>query len=190
VFGLVALAIALIYYYAPDAEQQWIWITPGSIFATAAWLLVSLAFRFYVTRFTSYNATYGAIGGAIVMMLWFYFSALAVLVGAELNAEIEHASPYGKNPGEKKIGEKKPIAGAPPPPPRADRPTTADAKDARPPHRVAVRRRMAPLWVNGCFTSCSSTPASSSSRAISRGPFLVRCSSSSASQPAASSPRS
>ncbi|HWF84856.1 MAG TPA: YihY/virulence factor BrkB family protein [Vicinamibacterales bacterium] len=103
VFGLVALAIALIYYYAPDAEQRWIWITPGSIFATVAWLLVSLGFRFYVTRFTSYNATYGAIGGAIVMMLWFYLSALAVLVGAELNAEIEHASPYGKNPGEKKI---------------------------------------------------------------------------------------
>ncbi len=103
VFGLVALAIAMIYYYAPDAEQRWIWITPGSIFATVAWLLVSLGFRFYVTRFTSYNATYGAIGGAIVMMLWFYLSALAVLVGAELNAEIEHASPYGKNRGEKKI---------------------------------------------------------------------------------------
>ena len=58
---------------------------------------------------TSYNATYGTIGGVIVLMLWFYVSALAVLVGAELNAEIEHASPYGKDPGEKVPGEKKKI---------------------------------------------------------------------------------
>ena len=73
------------------------------------WLGVSLGFRFYVTNFGSYNATYGTIGGVIVLMLWFYVSALAVLVGAELNAEIEHASPYGKDPGEKAIGERKQI---------------------------------------------------------------------------------
>ncbi|HEY2907801.1 MAG TPA: YihY/virulence factor BrkB family protein [Vicinamibacterales bacterium] len=107
VFALVALAIAVIFYYAPDAEQQWVWITPGSVLATFLWLIVSLLFRFYVTHFSSYNATYGAIGGIIIMMTWFYVSALAVLVGAELNSEIEHASPYGKDPGEKTIGEKK-----------------------------------------------------------------------------------
>ena len=107
VFGLVAFAIAMIYYYAPDAEQEWIWITPGSILATLLWLLISLGFKFYVVHFTSYNATYGAIGGVIVLMLWFYVSALAVLIGAELNAEIEHASPYGKEPGEKVPGEKR-----------------------------------------------------------------------------------
>jgi membrane protein len=106
VFGLVAFAMAIIYYYAPDAEQEWIWITPGSVVATALWLLTSLAFRFYVQHFASYNATYGAIGGVIVLMLWFYVSSLAVLFGAELNAEIEHASPYGKDPGEKVAGEK------------------------------------------------------------------------------------
>jgi membrane protein len=109
VFGLVTLAMAMIYYYAPDAEQEWIWITPGSIIATFLWLLISLGFKFYVVHFTSYNATYGAIGGVIVLMLWFYVSALAVLVGAELNAEIEHASPYGKEPGERVPGEKKKI---------------------------------------------------------------------------------
>src|SRR5262249_28965179 len=98
-----------IYYYAPDAEQEWIWITPGSIFATLLWLLISLGFKFYVVHFTSYNATYGAIGGVIILMLWFYLSALAVLMGAELNAEIEHASPYGKEPGERLPGEKKKI---------------------------------------------------------------------------------
>jgi membrane protein len=109
VFCLVALAVAFIYYYAPDAEQEWIWITPGSIVATLLWVIISGAFKFYISNFTSYNATYGAIGGVIVLMLWFYVSSLAVLVGAELNAEIEHASPYGKDPGEKEIGEKKKI---------------------------------------------------------------------------------
>jgi membrane protein len=107
VFALVTFAIAAIFYYAPDAEQEWIWITPGSVLATVLWLLVSLGFKLYVSKWGSYNATYGAIGGIIVAMTWFYVSALAVLVGAELNSEIEHASPYGKDPGEKHIGEKK-----------------------------------------------------------------------------------
>ena len=106
---LVSGGIALIYYFAPDAEQDWIWITPGSIVATVLWLLISLGFRFYVTNFGSYTATYGAIGGVIVLMLWFYLSGLVILVGAELNAEIEHASPYGKDPGEKELGARKSI---------------------------------------------------------------------------------
>src|SRR4029077_13744014 len=109
IFLLVTLAVALIYYYAPDAVQEWVWITPGSLLATTLWLLISLGFKFYVAHFASYNATYGAIGGVIVLMLWFYLSGLAVLVGAELNAEIEHASPYGKDPGERVAGEKKAI---------------------------------------------------------------------------------
>jgi membrane protein len=109
VLGLVCLAMAFIYYYAPDAEQQWTWITPGSILATLLWMATTLAFKFYIANFTSYTATYGAIGGVIVLLLWFYVSSLAVLAGAELNAEIEHASPYGKDPGEKRPGEKKKI---------------------------------------------------------------------------------
>ncbi len=109
VFCLVGSAIALIYYYAPDAEQNWIWISPGSILATLLWMGVSLGFRFYVTNFGAYNATYGTLGGVIVLLLWLYVSALAVLVGAELNAEIEHASPYGKDPGEKTVGARKQI---------------------------------------------------------------------------------
>jgi membrane protein len=109
VFILVSAGIAMMYYFAPDAEQDWVWITPGSVLATFLWLVISLGFKFYVTNFGSYNATYGTIGGVIVLLLWFYVSALAVLVGAELNAEIEHASPYGKDPGEKRLGEKKKI---------------------------------------------------------------------------------
>jgi len=81
-FLLVSTAIGLVYYFAPDAEQEWVWITPGSIVATTLWVAISLVFKFYVSHFTSYNATYGAIGGVIVLMLWFYLSALAVLLGS------------------------------------------------------------------------------------------------------------
>jgi membrane protein len=86
-----------------------VWITPGAVAATLLWVLVSLGFKFYVANFTDYNATYGAVGGIIVLMLWFYISSLAILVGAELNAEIEHASPYGKDPGEKVPGQRRKI---------------------------------------------------------------------------------
>ena len=112
VFALVASAVALVYYFAPDAEQDWIWITPGSVLATMLWIVASLAFRVYVTNFASYNETYGAIGGVMVLLLWFYVSGIALLIGAELNAEIEHASPYGKDVGEKVPGEKKKIGPA------------------------------------------------------------------------------
>jgi len=104
VFALVASGIGLVYYFAPDAEQDWIWITPGSVLATALWVIVSLAFKLYIAYFGSYNETYGTLGGFIVLLTWFYLSGLAILIGAELNAEIEHASPYGKDIGEKVPG--------------------------------------------------------------------------------------
>ena len=103
VFALVSLVVAVIYYFGPDTEQHWKWITPGSIAATVLWLLLSLGFKVYVTKFGEYNATYGTIGAVIVLLLWFYGSALAVLTGAELNAEIEHASPLGKDPGDRAL---------------------------------------------------------------------------------------
>jgi membrane protein len=113
VFALVATAMAIIYYFAPDAEQDWVWLTPGSVLATALWLLASLGFKVYVANFGAYDAeTYGAIGAVMVLMLWFYLSGLVVLIGAELNAEIEHASPYGKEPGEKVPGQKRKIGPA------------------------------------------------------------------------------
>ena len=115
VFALVASAIGLVYYFAPDVEQDWVWITPGSILATMLWLVVSLALKFYYQFTPNANAAYGTIGAVMVLMLWFYVSGLALLLGAELNAEIEHASPYGKAPGERVPGEKKVIG------PRAQR---------------------------------------------------------------------
>jgi membrane protein len=112
VFALVATAIAIVYYFAPDAEQDWAWITPGSVLATLLWIVVSLAFKLYISFFGNYNKTYGTLGAFIVLLTWFYLSGLSILVGAEMNAEIEHASPHGKNPGEKVPGEKKKIGAA------------------------------------------------------------------------------
>jgi membrane protein len=112
VIGLVVFALALLNYFAPDAEQDWEWITPGAALSTVLWLIASLGFKIYLASFADYNATYGSLGGVIVLMLWFYISALAVLVGSEMNAEIEHASPYGKDPGEKVPGQRKKLGAA------------------------------------------------------------------------------
>jgi membrane protein len=111
-FALVVVGIGLIYYFAPDADQDWVWITPGSFVATFLWLVGSLGFRFYAVNFGNYEATYGAIGGVILLLLWFYLSGLVIVIGAEMNAEIEHASPWAKAPGEKVPGEKKKIGAA------------------------------------------------------------------------------
>jgi hypothetical protein len=112
VFALACTGIAMIYYFAPDAEQDWVWLTPGSVLSTVLWLLTSLAFKYYVVNISSYAATYGALGGVMVLMLWFYLSGAAILFGAEMNAEIEHASPYGKEPGEKVPGQRRAIGSA------------------------------------------------------------------------------
>jgi membrane protein len=112
VLVLVATGIGLIYYFGPDARQEWVWITPGSLIATALWVLVSLGFKLYIAYFGTYNETYGAIGAIIVLLTWLYLSGLAILFGAEVNAIIEHASPYGKNAGEKVPGEKRQIGPA------------------------------------------------------------------------------
>jgi membrane protein len=101
VLALISMAIAIVFYYAPDADQDWVWVSPGAITATVLWVLASLAFKYYISNFTDYNASYGAVGGVIVLLLWFYVSGIAILIGAEINAEIEHASPYGKAPGQK-----------------------------------------------------------------------------------------
>ena len=97
-------------------------------------MVISLAFRYYVTNFTDYNATYGAVGGVIVLLLWFYISGLAILVGAELNAEIEHASPHGKAPGEKLPGQRKRSA-------RLRREHTENSSNSVPHHGLGDSRR-------------------------------------------------
>jgi membrane protein len=103
IVGFMVVAMALLYYVAPDVEQRWQWITPGSVCAVIGWLLASLGFAFYVNNFGSYNATYGSIGAVIILLTWMYLSGLFVLIGGEVNAEIEHAAQDGKAPGEKQL---------------------------------------------------------------------------------------
>jgi membrane protein len=88
----VVIAVDVVYYFAPNRTCRWTWITPGSVIATALWIVSSFGFKFYVTNVSGYAATYGAIAGIIVTMLWFYVSSMAILIGAEVNGVIEQAS--------------------------------------------------------------------------------------------------
>jgi membrane protein len=96
-------AMAVLYYCAPDVEQEWKWITPGSVWAVLGWIVASLGFAFYVNNFAAYNKTYGSIGTVIVLLTWMYVAGFIILVGGEINSEIEHAAPGGKAPGEKQL---------------------------------------------------------------------------------------
>ncbi len=89
---IVAAAVAAsLYRYGPSRQKaRWRWITPGSLFASIAWLMLTTAFGFYVSKITDYSATYGSLGTVIVLLTWIYLSAYALLFGAELNSEIEH----------------------------------------------------------------------------------------------------
>ena len=104
----VLLSFSLIYYFAPDLrDQDWKWVTPGSAIALVLWLLVSFAFRAYLKYFDSYSATYGSLGAVIIMMLWFYCRR-AILIGGEINSEIENAAAEAGAPDAKERGEKAP----------------------------------------------------------------------------------
>jgi membrane protein len=106
---LLMVAVALIYYVMPDVKQEFRFITPGSVLAVVVWIIASLGFGLYVKEFANYNAMYGSIGAIIVLLLYFYISAAVLLLGAEMNAVIEHMSREGKDPGEKVAGEHAPV---------------------------------------------------------------------------------
>jgi membrane protein len=86
--SLMVITVALLYYFAPDAGQPFRWITPGGLIGVLLWVLASVIFRFYVSNFGSYDATYGSIGAVIVLLLYLYISSLTILFGAELNATL------------------------------------------------------------------------------------------------------
>jgi membrane protein len=89
---LVAAAVAAtLYRFGPSREDaKWKWITPGSLFAAIAWLLLTLLFGLYVGHLTNYSVTYGSLGAVVALLTWMYLSAYAFVFGAELNSEIEH----------------------------------------------------------------------------------------------------
>jgi membrane protein len=88
--GIVSLMFAILYYAAPNVKHpKFRWVSPGGVVAVILWIAASAAFAFYVASFSSYNETYGAIGGVIVFLTWLWITNIAVLFGAELNAELE-----------------------------------------------------------------------------------------------------
>jgi membrane protein len=88
--AMVTVGIGLLYRYGPSrAPANWRWLSPGSIAATLMWVAASLLFSFYAANFTDYNETYGALGGVIILLMWLWLTSFAVLMGAELNAELE-----------------------------------------------------------------------------------------------------
>jgi membrane protein len=105
--GFVIFAFANIYYFAPDVRQHpWYWITPGSCVGVILWALASIGLRVYLHYFNTYSTTYGSLGAVIVLMLWFYVAGLAMLVGGQINATIEHAAALHGNREAKLPGHK------------------------------------------------------------------------------------
>lgn len=90
---VVAGSLSLLYRYGPSRETaKWQWVSWGGVFAAVAWVIVSVAFSWYVQNFGTYNKTYGSLGAAVGFMTWIWISTTVVLVGGELNAELEHAT--------------------------------------------------------------------------------------------------
>jgi membrane protein len=91
--SLVALSFAVIYYWAPGSKKRcWHWLTPGGTIGIAGWVLASLGLRAYLHFFDSYTITYGSLGAVITLLTWFYITGLMILLGAELNSQIEAAA--------------------------------------------------------------------------------------------------
>ncbi len=109
VFAFMVLSFALIYYFAPSLkDQDWKWLTPGSLIGVVLWLVVSFGFKAYLHFFDSYSTTYGSLGAVIILMLWLYLTGAAILIGGEINSEIEHAAAQAGLPDAKERGEKSP----------------------------------------------------------------------------------
>jgi membrane protein len=106
--AVFAGGLAVVYRVAPDRDApQLRWVSLGSIVVTIAWAIVSVGFSFYVNNFGSYNKTYGAIAGVIVLMLWLYLTCYLVLLGAEINSEAEHQTAQDTTAGEPRpMGER------------------------------------------------------------------------------------
>ena len=108
-FILVTLTVNLLYRYAPDLERWTLpFFTPGALIAVLLWILVSWGFRLYLHFFNSYNATYGSLGAVVILMLWLYLTGAAILIGAEVNSEIENAAAEAGEPDARLAGEKAP----------------------------------------------------------------------------------
>jgi YihY family inner membrane protein len=88
---VISFMFALLYWASPNARQGFRWVTPGGILAVVVWVAASVGFALYVANFDSYNKTYGSLAGVIIFLVWLWLSNVAILLGAELNAELERS---------------------------------------------------------------------------------------------------
>ena len=103
----MSFAFSVLYYFGPDLkERRWHWITPGSLVGVLLWVASSFGLRLYLQYFNNYSRTYGSLGGVMILLLWFYVSGLAFLIGAEINAVIEHAAAEPGHPQARFEGKK------------------------------------------------------------------------------------
>ena len=100
---LIGLAAAITDYALPNLKRPWRWVTPGSVFVIVAWLLASKGFNAYVHYIGSYSKTYGALGGLMILMLWIYIVSLIILVGAEVNNQLDKIRTEGLLPASRRI---------------------------------------------------------------------------------------
>ena len=105
---VLLIGLAVLYRYAPDRRAaRWQWVSVGSLFAAMTWIVLSFLFSWYLASFANYNATYGSLGAAVGVMIWLWISTTVMLLGAELNAEIEHQTACDSTVGpEKPLGER------------------------------------------------------------------------------------
>jgi len=99
VLGFLLMVFNLLYIFAPNVKhRRWHWLMPGTVFGAALWILASYGFKLYLTYFNRYNATYGSIAAVIILLMWFYFAGVALLLGGELNSEIEKRTQRAEPP--------------------------------------------------------------------------------------------
>ena len=100
---MLLIGLAVLYRYGPYRRAaRWQWVSVGSVFAAVTWIAASYLFSWYLASFANYNATYGSLGAAVGLMVWLWISTIVVLLGAELNAEIEHQTARDSTVGDEK----------------------------------------------------------------------------------------
>jgi membrane protein len=95
--AVIAVVITILYRFAPNRHYMFKQVIPGAVTATVIWLVISLGFSIYVSNFANYSSTYGSLGGVIILMLWLYFTGLALVIGGEVNALFHHGDNISKN---------------------------------------------------------------------------------------------
>lgn len=113
-FFFLSLVFAVTYDFAPDLrERRWEWLTPGSLIGIVLWVLASVGLRMYLEYFNNYSKTYGSMGAVIILLTWFYVSGMVLLLGAEINAVIQHAAVQALPNASESLSQ--PLAGVEPP---------------------------------------------------------------------------